>query len=213
MKLSLAVTGLITLLVSASCSAITLKLDPQIDLLVLDGRKISGSLLKGADSLELDRGQHQFLFRVEQRRKGQNENVIAYQSVPMIVTFTAVAKTITIQLPALETKRERYHFDRSLNFQLVDEKGMEITSVRDHLPVTTSADMEKAMLNYNRTRQIASVPRFANTPSATPSSVRLTADLDWTTQAELPSLHRWFHRFDEATRQQLLTLVKMLRTS
>lgn len=39
MKLSLAVTGLITLLVSASCSAITLKLDPQIDLLVLDGRK------------------------------------------------------------------------------------------------------------------------------------------------------------------------------
>ena len=213
MKLSLAVTGLITLLVSASCSAITLKLDPQIDLLVLDGRKISGSLLKGADSLELDRGQHQFLFRVEQQRKGQNENVIAYQSVPMIVTFTAVAKTITIQLPALETKRERYHFDRSLNFQLVDEKGMEITSVRAPLPVTTSADMEKAMLNYNRTRQIASVPRFANTPSATPSSVRLTADLDWTTQAELPSLHRWFHRFDEATRQQLLTLVKMLRTS
>jgi uncharacterized protein YccT (UPF0319 family) len=131
----------------------------------------------------------------------------------MIVTFTAVAKTITIRLPVLETKRERYHFDRSLNFQLVDEKGTEITSVRDHLPVTTSADMEKAMLNYNRTRQIASVPRFANTPSATPSSVRLTADLDWTTQAELPSLHRWFHRFDEATRQQLLTLVKMLRTS
>ncbi|WP_337008718.1 YccT family protein [Pantoea sp. AS142] len=213
MKLSLAVTGLLTLLVSASCSAITLKLDPQIDLLVLDGRKISGSLLKGADSLELDHGQHQFLFRVEQRRKEQNESVIYYQSVPMIVTFTAVAKTITIRLPALETKRERYHFDRSLNFQLVDEKGNEITSVRDHLPDTTTTDMEKAMLNYNRTHQTASVPRFANSASATPSSVRLTADLDWTTQAEQPSLHRWFHRFDEATRQQLLTLVKMLRTS
>ncbi|HBV92563.1 MAG TPA: hypothetical protein DEF80_16460 [Pantoea sp.] len=213
MKLSLALTGLLTLLVSASCSAITLKLDPQIDMLVLDGRKISGSFLKGADSLELDSGQHQFLFRVEQQRKGQKESVIAYQSAPMIVTFTAVAKTITIRLPALETKRERYHFDRSLNFQLVDEKGNEITSVRDHLPATATADMEKAMLNYNRTHQIASVPRFANSASATPSSSRLTADLDWTTQAELPSLHRWFHRFDEATRQQLLTLVKMLRTS
>ncbi|MCP1207525.1 DUF2057 family protein [Pantoea sp. B550] len=213
MKLSLALTGLLTLLVSASCSAITLKLDPQIDMLVLDGRKISGSFLKGADSLELDSGQHQFLFRVEQQREGQKESVIAYQSAPMIVTFTAVAKTITIRLPALETKRERYHFDRSLNFQLVDEKGNEITSVRDHLPATATADMEKAMLNYNRTHQIASVPRFANSASATPSSSRLTADLDWTTQAELPSLHRWFHRFDEATRQQLLTLVKMLRTS
>ena len=182
-------------------------------MLVLDGRKISGSFLKGADSLELDSGQHQFLFRVEQQREGQKESVIAYQSAPMIVTFTAVAKTITIRLPALETKRERYHFDRSLNFQLVDEKGNEITSVRDHLPATATADMEKAMLNYNRTHQIASVPRFANSASATPSSSRLTADLDWTTQAELPSLHRWFHRFDEATRQQLLTLVKMLRTS
>jgi len=213
MKLSLAVTGLLTLLVSASCSAITLKLDPQIDLLVLDGRKISGSLLKGADSLELDRGQHQFLFRVEQQRKGQKESVVSYQSLPMIVTFTAVARTITIRLPALETKRERYHFDRSLNFQLVDEKGHEIISVRDHLPATPAAEMEKAMLNYNRTRQVASVPRFANPASATPSAVRLTADLDWTTQAELPSLHRWFHRFDEATRQQFLTLVKMLRTS
>ena len=56
MKLFMAVTGLIMLLVSASCHAITLKLDPEIDLLVLDGRKISGSLLKGADSLEKSRG-------------------------------------------------------------------------------------------------------------------------------------------------------------
>ncbi|WP_312830243.1 YccT family protein, partial [Pantoea anthophila] len=168
MKLSLAVMGWVALLVSASCSAITLKLDSQIDLLVLDGRKISGSLLKGADSLELDRGQHQFLFRVEQQRKGQKESTLAYQSVPMIVTFTAVAKTITIRLPALETKRERYHFDRSLNFLLVDEKGNEINSLRDRLPAAPAVDMEKAMVNYNRTGQIASVPRFAHSASETP---------------------------------------------
>lgn len=213
MKLSLAVTGLLTLLVSASCSAITLKLDPQIDLLVLDGRKISGSLLKGADSLELDRGQHQFLFRVEKQRNDRPDTVQRYQSVPMIVTFTAAAKTITIKLPPLETKRERYHFDRTLNFQLVDEHGKEIVSMRDHLPASATADMEKAMLNYNRTGQVASVPQFAQLVKSSASSARLTADLTWTTQAELPSLHRWFHRFDEATRQQLMTLVKMLRTS
>ncbi len=65
MKLSLAVTGLLLLLVSATCHAITLKLAPEIDLLVVDGRKMTGSLLKGADSLELDGGQHQLLFRVD----------------------------------------------------------------------------------------------------------------------------------------------------
>lgn len=106
MKLSMAVTGFIALLVSASCSAITLKLDPQITLMVLDGRKISGSLLKGADSLELERGQHQFLFRVEQQ-PGDNKTVAQrYQSVPMIVTFSAQAKTIAIRLPQLNNPRE-----------------------------------------------------------------------------------------------------------
>ncbi|MGK3140887.1 YccT family protein [Pantoea sp. C2G6] len=212
MKLLLAVTGLLLLLVSASCSAITLRLDPQIDLLVLDGRKISGALLRGADSLELDRGQHQFLFRVEQLHHDQKESVPRYQSVPMIVTFTAVAKTITIRLPVLQTKRDRQHFERNLNFQLVDESGKEIMTLRDHLPLTATADIEKAMLNYNRTRQIASVPRFAHPLSVSPSPAQLTADLSLT-QKESPSLQRWFQRFDEATRQQLLTLVKMLRTS
>ncbi len=40
----------------------------------------------------------------------------------MIVTFNAQVKTIAIRLPALENRRERHHFDRTLNFQLVDER-------------------------------------------------------------------------------------------
>lgn len=65
MKLHLVLSGLLALLVVASCQATTLKLAPEIDLLVLDGRKISGSLLRGAEGLELERGEHQLLFRVE----------------------------------------------------------------------------------------------------------------------------------------------------
>lgn len=67
MKLHMAITGLLALLVAANLQATTLKLSADIDLLVLDGRKISGSLLKGADGLELERGEHQLLFRVEKR--------------------------------------------------------------------------------------------------------------------------------------------------
>ncbi|THD32044.1 DUF2057 family protein, partial [Pantoea sp. R102] len=111
MKLSLAVTGLLLLLVSATCHAITLKLDPQIDLLVLDGRKISGSLLKGADSLELERGQHQFLFRVDK----PCADATHFRSELMIVTFTADAHSVAIRLPALNNRRERSLFDKSLN--------------------------------------------------------------------------------------------------
>ena len=212
MKLSLAATGLLALLVTASCHAITLKLDPNIDLLVLDGRKISGSLLKGADSLELDRGEHQFLFRVEKTRLNQLQGTAGYHSAPLIVTFNAEAKSISIRLPSLENRRERQHFDREYGFQLVDEQGKEIHSKRDRLHADAPGDYEKAMHAYNRNGNVASVPRFAENISAAPAT-RLTADLAWSANSDMPSLQIWFHRFDEATRQRFLAWVKTLRTS
>ena len=208
MKLSLAVTGLLVLLVSASCHAITLKLDPEIDLLVLDGRKISGSLLKGADSLELERGQHQFLFRVEK----PGTDATHFQSVPMIVTFNANASSVAIRLPSLDNRRERNAFDKSLNFQLIDERGNEIASVRDRLPKESDSDLEKAMVNYNRNAQAASVPRFALQSASLPDA-KMDIDFAWQDAGDLPSLQRWFERFDAATRQRFISWMKTLRAS
>lgn len=206
MKLSPAVTGIIALLVTASCPAITLKLDPQIDLLVLDGRKIAGSLLKGADSLELEQGQHQFLFRVEK----PCPDATHFQSVPMIVTFTAEAHSVAIHLPSLNSRRERSTFNKLLNFRLIDEQGTEIASLRDRLPQSSSGDMMQAMMAYNRAAQTASVLRFA-APSAT--AVSENPDFAWQDASDLPSIQRWFKRFDAATRQKLLSWMKTLRTS
>lgn len=208
MKLSLTATGLLLLLVSASCQAITLKLDPEIELLVLDGRKISGSLLKGAGSLELDRGQHQFLFRVEK----PGADAAHFQSVPMIVTFSANAHSVAIRLPALTNRRERTTFDKTLNFQLIDERGIEITSVRDHLPKPGDNDFEKAMVNYNRDAHAASVPRFA-LHSLSASEAQLNLDYAWQDVSDLPSLQGWFKRFDAATRLRFISWMKTLRTS
>lgn len=208
MKLSLTATGLMLLLVSASCQAITLKLDPEIELLVLDGRKISGSLLKGAGSLELDRGQHQFLFRVEK----PGADAAHFQSVPMIVTFSANAHSVAIRLPALTNRRERTTFDKTLNFQLIDERGIEITSLRDHLPKPGDNDFEKAMVNYNRDAHAASVPRFA-LHSLSASEAQLNLDYAWQDVSDLPSLQGWFKRFDAATRLRFISWMKTLRTS
>lgn len=208
MKLSLTATGLLLLLVSASCQAITLKLDPEIELLVLDGRKISGSLLKGAGSLELDRGQHQFLFRVEK----PGADAAHFQSVPMIVTFSASAHSVAIRLPALTNRRERTTFDKTLNFQLIDERGIEIASLRDHLPKQGDNDFEKAMVNYNRDAHAASVPRFA-LHSLSASEAQLNLDYAWQDVSDLPSLQGWFKRFDAATRLRFISWMKTLRTS
>ena len=185
MKLSLAVTGLTVLLVSATCQAITLKLDPQ----------------------------HQFLFRVEQLRDARKDASLRYQSAPMIVTFNAQVKTITIRLPALENRRERHHFDRTLNFQLVDEHGKEIDIRRDRLPLSAESDMEKAMILYNRNGQVASVPHFAAVRDGAANLPPVEAEFVWIDEAQSPAIKRWFHRFDQATRQQFMSLVKLLRTS
>ncbi|PIF22618.1 YccT family protein [Candidatus Pantoea floridensis] len=208
MKLSWTVTSLLVLLVSASCHAITLKLNPEIELLVLDGRKISGSLLKGAGSLELERGQHQFLFRVEK----PVADTTHFQSVPMIVTFTANAHSVAIRLPALNNRHERNVFDKTLNFQLIDESGNEITSLRDRLPRESDNDFEKAMLNYNRDAHTASVPRFA-VHSLTITTEQSDLDYAWQDASDLPALQGWFKRFDAATRLRFISWMKTLRTS
>ena len=53
------VTTLIALCLPVSVFATTLRLSTDVDLLVLDGKKVSSSLLRGADSIELDNGPHQ----------------------------------------------------------------------------------------------------------------------------------------------------------
>lgn len=64
MKAGLA-TAVIALAMPVCVFATTLRLSSDIDLLVLDGKKVSSSLLRGADSIELDNGPHQVVFRVE----------------------------------------------------------------------------------------------------------------------------------------------------
>ncbi|MBP2170660.1 uncharacterized protein YccT (UPF0319 family) [Erwinia toletana] len=209
MKLRLVLSGLIALLVAASCHATTLKLAPEIDLLVLDGRKISGSLLKGAEGLELERGEHQFLFRVEKTVTHDRQ----YLSVPLIATFNAQAKSITIRLPALQTPSERKKFDATPDFQLVDEQGKEIASKRDRLLTSHNSDLEKAMIAYNRNGQVASVPRFAEPQATTSITQQPPADLALNDTAAERLLNLWYHQVDSATRQRLVLWMKALRAS
>ncbi|MFS2224921.1 DUF2057 family protein [Pantoea sp. B65] len=209
MKLRLVLSGLIALLVAASCHATTLKLAPEIDLLVLDGRKISGSLLKGAEGLELERGEHQFLFRVETTTSHHH----LYLSVPLIATFNAQAKSVTIHLPELQTRSERKSFDASPDFKLIDEQGNEIASKRDRLITSHNDDLEKAMIAYNRNGQVASVPRFAQPQATTSINQSTPADLALSDTAAERLLNLWFHQVDSATRQRLVLWMKALRAS
>ncbi|WP_437609051.1 DUF2057 family protein [Erwinia sp. V71] len=209
MKLRLVLSGIIALLIAASCQATTLKLAPEIELLVLDGRKISGSLLKGAEGLELERGEHQFLFRIEKTVGSSNRQ---YVSAPMIATFNAQTQAVTIRLPALQNHSDVKKFERTPDFQLIDEQGNEIASRRDRLLNGHESDLEQAMITYNRTGKVASVPRFAQ-PHAAASVSAPVGDLALNQTSAERLLNLWFHQVDSATRQRLLLWMKALRAS
>lgn len=79
MKAGLA-TAVIALVMPVCVFATTLRLSSDIDLLVLDGKKVSSSLLRGADSIELDNGPHQVVFRVEKTIRLANHEQRTYLS-------------------------------------------------------------------------------------------------------------------------------------
>lgn len=208
MKLRLLLSCLISLIISLSSQATTLKLAPEIELLVLDGRKISSTLLKGADGLELEHGEHQFLFRVEKKLKRDK----IFTSVPLIATFSTQASAVTILLPSLQTVNQRKAFTLKPGFSIVDDKGGEIVSKRDRLFTTNVTDPEQAMLAYNRNGHIASVPRFAK-PETTFSFTTPIADLQHNSSRSECLFTLWLNQIDVFTRQQMLQWGKILRTS
>lgn len=208
MKLYKVITGLVIMLIVSSAQATTLKLSADIDLLVLNGHKISGSLLKGADGLELERGEHQLLFRVEKSIQPLAHGPVLWVSAPQIVTFTTRSRSVAIQLPTLTTLREARAFEKHPQYILLNENGDEIASRRDSLSVPADRNYEKAMLDYNLNGRIASVPRFAQQSNTT-----LNQDVAMGRTPAERVLHLWYQQVDAATRQRFITLIKALHTS
>lgn len=160
-------------------SATSLKLSPELDLLVIDGKKMSGAILKGADSLEVDAGQHQILFQVSKTLHPAMMTPMTYHSPAMIVTFSAKnLRSVSFVLPPLNNELDTAFFTKKLNYRIVDENGQEIATRRDVLRQATysnSVDLVKMMIRYNQSGLKASVPDFAALAQKGQSAVNSTS--------------------------------------
>lgn len=165
----------------APVCATSLKLSSDIDLLVLDGKRISGAILKGAESLEVDAGQHQILFQVSKNLHPATMNALMYHSPAMIVSFSAKGiRSASFILPTLNNEMDAAFFSRKLNYRLVDQDGRDIPSRRDVLRQVVygnATDLEKVMLRYNLSGLRASVPAFATAVQQRDSSLFTTTSL------------------------------------
>ncbi|HCM9112948.1 TPA: DUF2057 family protein [Enterobacter hormaechei subsp. steigerwaltii] len=223
--------AMVALIMPVCVFATTLRLSTDIDLLVLDGKKVSSSLLRGADSIELDNGPHQVVFRVEKTiRLADNEQQV-YISPPLVVSFntqrisqvsfnTQRISQVNFRLPRLETEKESLAFDASPRIELVDGDSMPIPVKLDILALTKrpkGTDYEADTETYNRASRRASLPQFATMMADDSTLLSGVSELDvLPPQSQTLTEQRlkfWFQNADPDTRARFLQWAKQQPSS
>ena len=99
------------------------------------------SLLRGADSIELDNGPHQLVcFCVEKTIHLSNSEERLYISPPLVVSFnTQLINQVNFRLPRLENEQEVNHFDAAPRLELLDGDATPIPVKLDILAITSTA--------------------------------------------------------------------------
>ncbi|EOZ9422446.1 DUF2057 family protein [Enterobacter hormaechei] len=213
--------AMVVLIMPVCVFATTLRLSTDIDLLVLDGKKVSSSLLRGADSIELDNGPHQVVFRVEKTiRLADNEQQV-YISPPLVVSFnTQRISQVNFRLPRLETEKESLAFDASPRIELVDGDSMPIPVKLDILALTKRSKgtgYEADTETYNRASRRASLPQFATMMADDSTLLSGVSELDvLPPQSQTLTEQRlkfWFQNADPDTRARFLQWAKQQPSS
>ncbi|WP_236328746.1 curli synthesis inhibitor [Enterobacter quasihormaechei] len=209
-------SAVVALIMPVCVFATTLRLSPDVDLLVLDGKKVSSSLLRGADSIELDDGPHQVIFRVEKTIRLADNEQHMYISPPLVVSFnTQRISKVNFRLPRLDTEKESQAFDASPRLELVDGDSMPIPVKLDILALTNrpkGTDYEADTAIYNRASRPASLPQFATMLADDSTLLSGISELDvLPPQSQTLTEQRlrfWFQNADTDTRARFLQWVK-----
>ena len=224
MKFGFAVVGVLTTCLSLPALSATLKFSPEINLLVIDGKKVSSSLFKGSKGLELTDGQHQILFKVEKPIRIGSRDEEMYTSSTLIANFDSTnSDIVSIELPKITTKSEANRFDKNISYRFVNEKDQTINSVQDKLVIqglVIATDYELEMAKYNAGNNIASIPVLANIVVYNPTMMGYPQNSMPVTQTKTPvsqnavtlkgetaeeeMLQYWFQRADSETQKRFL---------
>lgn len=156
-------TGALLFLLSQSVFATTLKFGSDIELLAVDGQQLPSALFKSADSLELNGGVHQILFRVEKMVPAAGPNQRMFTSVPLVVVFDVRDYTsINIKLPKLNNEHDVKTFEKNLSFDLLNNRGNHVEYKSDVLHVSQPllANYEQAIQRYNLSNATAALPEL-----------------------------------------------------
>lgn len=190
--------------------ATTLRLSGDIDLLVLDGKKVSSSLLRGAESLELENGPHQLVFRVEKTISLNNHQQMLYTSPTLIASFnTQSVNQVNFSLPEMNTQKQAEQFNSTPRVALLDGNATPIPVRLDVLEMDANIhteDYETATERYNKSGKIAALSRLPQKIADDSSLLSASSELDIPPSQTFTEqrLKYWYQKADPATRKLFL---------
>lgn len=209
MRAGLSLVALI-LMMPALAWGTTLRLSGEIDLLVLDGKRVSSSLLKGADSIEIDNGPHQLVLRVEKNFSAGPPGRYTWISPPLVLSFDSKEiDQVNIVLPHIDTRKEGERFAAMPQIKLVDGLSKPIAARLDKLeihPDPRGTDYEEETQRYNKAGKKASIPAFADLAIENKTQDLAANGLDRVPSETLTEqrLKYWFNQADKSTRAKFL---------
>lgn len=155
MRFLLALVIGIGLLSGFPALATTLRLPEEMELLIVDGKPLGSTLLRGADSLELAQGRHQLVFTVASVGSEPPGSPHAYTSPYIVAQFhTHNARQLIFQLPVLTLPAERDRFSHQPLIRLTDEHGAAVDATFNRLTTDSSA-LTDALRRYNLDQGLA----------------------------------------------------------
>ncbi|WP_437889410.1 curli synthesis inhibitor [Phytobacter sp. V91] len=207
---------IISCLLPVQVFATTLRLSNDIDLLVLDGKKVSSSLLRGAESIELENGLHQIVFRVETAINSPTNGSHLFTSVPLIATFnTQYVAQVNFSLPSLSSPKEADRFNATPHIALLDGNATPVPVKLDILEIIArpgGIDYEADTERYNNAGKYASLPKFSSMIADDSTLLSGVSELDMPpAQSQTLTEQRlkyWYQQADPQTRDRFMQWVK-----
>ncbi|GAB3526118.1 YccT family protein [Photobacterium alginatilyticum] len=145
--------GLTLVLLSGGLQAATVSSSKNVELLVVDGKKVQSSIWSSTESVELQPGRHQIVVRFDGELKNGSKKTM-YTTRPYLFEMDVPDDDVTITLPRLTTlSQAKAHFNRGVQWQLESSDGS--TSLLPYVELEGKGfgafkDMEALVADYNR---------------------------------------------------------------
>lgn len=190
----------------SAVAQVTMDVPDSIEVIVANGSspELEGSMFDANQTLTLQDGENQILFRYKPYFHQGNDRIIV-ESQPIIATFQAKDMELNFELPKYRNLNEAEENINSATWQLRDSNNQPVEAEYDQLIVEgmqIGRNYQKELVEYNRKGGAAAI----YVEGMAMESPALTSPVDSNTAEEM--LHFWYSKADAKTKARFKQFVQ-----